>query len=145
VTNSWKVSRIDNYQVSGESTKSGNKKLAERIHAKRLTEIAEGRWFPNEAKRRTFEEFKERYMREHSAIHKSKTSHERDIQSFKQLSKCFGGMTLADITPARISDYNSLSQNGGVKTSTISKELELLRGALNLALREWEWLEKKSF
>src|SRR5512135_1025526 len=52
-------------------TGTENKKLAEDIHAKTLMDIREGRWFPSEAKRRTFVELKERYMNEHSRINKT--------------------------------------------------------------------------
>lgn len=51
----WMSFRVDGRRFF-ESTGTTNKKLAERIYAKRITEIAERRWFPNEAKKRTFEE-----------------------------------------------------------------------------------------
>jgi integrase len=140
----WMTFKINGKKVN-ESTKTKNKKLAEKIHAKRLTEIEEGRWFPNEAKRRTFEELKDRYMKEHSSVHKSQSSCDRDVCSFKRLSEFFEGMVLADITPSRISEYKSMRQCKGVKVATVSKELELLRNALNLAVREWEWLERNPF
>jgi integrase len=54
-------------------------------------------------------------------------------------------MTLSEITPARISEYKSLRRSMGAKIATVSKELELLRNAMNLAVREWEWLERSPF
>ncbi len=137
------------YRVNGktifETTKTTNKKLAERIYLQRIHEAAEGRWFPRKAKQKTFEELKEKYMREHSAVHKAQSSHERDFSTFKQLDRGFKGLTLSQITPSKISDYKALRQREGKKTATISKELELLRNALNYAAGEWQWLERNPF
>jgi integrase len=127
------------------STGTSNRELARRIEAKVLQELAENRWFPNEAKKRTFEELKDRYMKEHSTIYKTPKSSLRDISSFKHLSGFFSGLTLAEITPARISEYKSLRRTEGAKPATLARELEVLRHALNLAVREWEWLDKNPF
>lgn len=85
----WMTFRINGRKVC-ESTKTTNKKLAERITAKRVTEIAEGRWFPSEARRRRFEELKDRYMTEHSKVVKTIKSSLRDECSFKHLSGFLG-------------------------------------------------------
>ena len=66
----WMSFRVNSRRIF-ESTETTNKKMAEKIYAKRLTEITEGKWFPNEARKRTFEEVKERYMAEHSKIYKT--------------------------------------------------------------------------
>ncbi|MBI1823701.1 MAG: site-specific integrase, partial [Nitrospirae bacterium] len=93
----WMSLRVNGKRVK-ISTKAGNKQLAEKIYAKRLLAIEEGRWFPNEAKNRTFEELKDRYMRDHSRVRKTPSSTDRDEYSFKHLSGFFGGLTLADIS-----------------------------------------------
>lgn len=139
----WMSFRI-NGRRAFESTETTNRKLAEKIYAKRLTEITEGKWFPNEARRRTFEELRERYMAEHSRVHKTPTTVVRDQSAFKNLSGVFNGLMLAEITPARISDYKALRIQEGVKPATISRELEVLRHALNLAI-QWEWMETTPF
>jgi len=82
---------------------------------------------------------------EHSKVQKSPESTIRDESSFKHLSRFFGGLTLAELTPARLSEYKSLRRSEGAKTATLAKELELLRHALNLAIREWEWLARNPF
>lgn len=140
----WMELRVNGKRLK-ESTKTANRKLAERIHAKALTEIEEGRWFSNESRTRTFEELRDRYMREHSKVNKAPKSSLRDESSFKHLSAFFGGMTLAELTPARISEYKSLRRTEGAKPATLSRELEVLRHALNLAVREWEWLDRNPF
>ncbi len=140
----WMTFRVNGRKIA-ESTKTQNKKLADRIYSKKVTEIAEGRYFANEARKRTFEELKDRYMTEHSKIYKSETSYQRDISTFKNLSNFFNGKTLAEITPASITEYKTSRQKKGVKTATIAKELETLRNALNLAYRAWEWLTENPF
>ena len=141
----WMSFRINGRRRIWESTGTPNKKLAEKIHARRLSEIAEGRWFPVEAKRRIFEELRDRYMKEHSQVYKTPKSTLRDETSFKHLSKFFGGLTLAEITPARISEYKSLRKAEKAKPATLARELEVFRHSLNLAAREWEWLERNPF
>lgn len=127
------------------STGTSSKELATRIASQALLDIAEGRWFNNEAKKRTFEELQDRYMREHSRVHKATKSVVRDESIFKHLLAFFEGLVLVEITPARISEYKSLRRSQEAKTATIARELEVLRHALNLALREWEWIERNPF
>src|SRR4030067_1271891 len=103
----WMSFRVNGRRIF-ESTETTNKKLAEKIYAKRLTEITEGKWFPNEARKRTFEELRARYMTEHSKVHKTAKSSTRDDSAFKCLATLFTGLKLSDITPATIFDYKSL-------------------------------------
>ena len=139
----WMSFRVNSRRIF-ESTETTNKKMAEKIYAKRLTEITEGKWFQNEARKRRFEELREKYMTEHSMINKTPTTQVRDISAFKRLSEFFGGLMLIDITPAKISDYKSLRITKGIKPATISRELEVLRHALNLSI-QWEWIETNPF
>jgi integrase len=140
----WMTFRIKGKKIY-ESTQTTNKKLAERIHAKRLTEIEEGRWFPNEAKRRTFEELMGRYMKEYAIPNKSERTVVKDTYSFKRLAEFFGGHKLSEITPQKIAEYKWHRRQAGIRPSTLARELELLRAALNVAVREWEWLEVNPF
>lgn len=139
----WMSFRI-NGRRAFESTETANKKLAEKIYAKRLTEITEGKWFPNEARKRTFEELRTRYMTEHSKVYKTAKSSTRDESAFKCLSTVFAGLMLSGITPAKIFDYKSVRIKDGVKPATIFKELAILRHSLNIA-RQWEWIESNPF
>jgi len=129
-----------------ESFKTDNKRLAEKLYAKTLTDIVEGRYFKKiEANRHKFEDLRDRYMKEHSMVHKAAKSTVRDQSLFRHLARSFSGMTLAEITPARISEHKSLRRSDGAKPATLARELEVLRHALNLALREWEWISKNPF
>ncbi len=141
----WWIRLKKNKQEIRRSTGTSNKELAKKIEAQVVVELAEGRWFTNEAKKRTFAELQDRYMREYSTVHKSEKSTVRDKSSFKHLSAFFDGLSLAELTPARISEYKSLRRIESAKTATLARELEVLRHALNLAVREWEWLEKNPF
>jgi len=141
----WWIKIKKNKKSIRRSTGTSSKERAKKIEAQVLLELADNRWPNNEAKKRTFEELQERYMREYSKVRKSVGSIVRDEYSFKHLSAFFKGLTLAELTPARISEYKSLRRSDEAKTATLGKELELLRHALNLAVREWEWLERNPF
>lgn len=130
-----------------QSTGTGNKKLAEKVYATARLGLEEGRWFEPEpeVEQHTFEELVERYMDEHSIPTKSPSSAQRDVYSFKQLSMAFTGMDITDISPRKIAAYKTLRIKKGVRPATVGKELQLLSNALNLAVREWEWLERSPF
>jgi len=93
----------------------------------------------------SFDELKERYMEAHSKRTKAEGSIIRDEYSFKQLDKSFAGQSLKDVTPARISEHKDRRRHEGASEGTLAKELQLLRNALNIAMREWEWIETTPF
>lgn len=70
------------------STKTDNKKLAERIYSKAVIEIQEGRWFEIEARHHTFNEMMERFMKEH-ATKREPTTQKRYASILKHLSAFF--------------------------------------------------------
>lgn len=62
-----------------KSTEVFEKKLAEKIYAKVVTQIAEGKWFevsPSQGK--SLKELLTKYLNEHSLYNKSVESHKRD-------------------------------------------------------------------
>jgi integrase len=122
------------------STKTRNRKLAEVIYAKVMTDMHEGRWFEHaEAKRHTFDEMMKRYLREHSAVHKATVSYQSDKNYVKHLSRMFSGLSLFKVTPSLIAQYKAMRLEEGASASTVSKEMICLSHAFNLAVREWEW------
>ncbi len=141
----WWIKIKKNYRVIRRSTDTSNKERARKIEAQVLLELADNRFYNDEAKRRTFEELRDRYMRDHSKVNKAPDSVVRDDCSFKRLSIFFRGFTLAQLTPAMISEYKSLRRSQNAKTATLAKELEVLRHALNFAVKEWEWLDRNPF
>lgn len=101
--------------------------------------------------KKTFNELEERYLNEHSKINKAPKSFTRDQSSFKHLKAYFGEISLEEMTPARVSEYKAFrraqkNKKGKLtKPATLSRELEVLRHAFNLAVREWEWVEHSPF
>ena len=84
-------------------------------------------------------------MSEYAVPNKAPRTVEKDRYSFKRLSEVFDGLSLAEITPQRIADYKKIRRDAGVKVATIARELEILRASLNIALKEWEWIEVNPF
>lgn len=120
------------------STEVTNKKLAEQIHAKVLTQIAEGKWLDvDKGKNTTFKVLLEKHLLEHSSKNEP-SSEKRDVNSSKHLIPYFGEYMLADISPSLISDYKNLRYQEGVAPATINRELALMKCAYNLAINQWE-------
>ena len=116
-----------------ESTGTENKKLAEKIFAKALNEIVEGKWFEKQkAKSTTFKEMTEKYLHKYHRM--------RDEFTVKKLLPVFGHLTLADITTEIVSDYRD-ERLKKVKPATVYQELSLMRRMFNVARREWKWVQ----
>jgi len=121
------------------SLKTDNKKLAERIYAKVLCEIVEGRYYETvKARQYTFDEMMGRFMKEY-AVQREVSTQKRYLSSFRNLNKHFKGMRLSDITPKVIASYMELRKSEGVAPATINRDLALLSKAFNLAIKQWEW------
>lgn len=138
----WWMSFTHNGQQYRRSTETDDKKLAQRIFDKLRGEIAEGNWFeklPGESYR--FKDLMDKYMKEHSALYKAKSSHIRDKSLIAHLSPKFGEMFLTDITTAMISEYKTQRRLEGASARTINYELTLMSHAYNLAIKEWEWVK----
>jgi len=124
------------------STETTDKKLAMKVYAKVLTEITEGKWFEKRPQEdRTFREMMEKYLGEYSIL---KTPHGqlRDRSASVHLLGFFGDTLLKAITPPLIVDYKSMRRKKGVKPATIERELCIMKRAFNLAIREWEWVDR---
>jgi len=114
-----------------QSTGTENKKLAEKIHAKVVTEIQEDRYFETaKSKRKTFKEMTEKYI--------SKYEKSRDCHTLKRVLPVFGHLTLFDITADLVSDYRG-ERLKTAKPATVYQELSLMRRMFNVARREWKW------
>ncbi len=116
-----------------ESLETDNRKLAEKVYAKKLTDIVEGRYFQNSmAKKTTFEEMASKYLAQHA--------HSRDPHTMKQLAKSFNGYRLTEISTRIVVEHRN-KRLQKVKPATVYQELALLRRMFNVAIREWEWLQ----
>ncbi len=112
-----------------ETTGTSNKKLAESIYAKALTEVKEGRWFDNaKAKGRTFDEMMHVYFEK--TVDKPSTR-ERKEGAFIHLKKEFSGFSLDRITSDAVDDYKSNRLAEKAAHSTILNEIRILSHAFN--------------
>jgi integrase len=118
-----------------ESLKTDNRKLAEKLHAKILTDMVEGRYF-EKPKDITINEVLERYMKEFSPL-LSPTSHERNHQVVAHFKSVFGDYLIKDVSPSVLSKYKA-ERLQKVLPSTVRKELAFLRRVFNIAIDEWE-------
>lgn len=114
-----------------ESLKTDNRKLAEKLYAKVLTDIVEGRYFETtKAKTIKFQDMTDKYLKEHA--------HSRDTLTVKTLMMFFSGYMIAQITTKAIAEYRNMRLKS-VKPATVYQELALLRRMFNVAIKEWEW------
>jgi integrase len=121
------------------STRTTDRKLAQRIHDRVAGQIAEGRWFEGSlGKHKTFKDMMVRYMAEHSIP--KKASSERDSSSLTHLLPLFGSCALSEISPKLIYEYKNRRRSESASPCTINRELALMKHAFNLAVREWEWI-----
>jgi len=104
------------------STETTNKRLAQKVHAKVITEITEGKWFdikPEEDK--TFREMMDKYLEEYSIL-KTPNGQSRDRVISEHLLGFFGDTLLKAITPPLIVDYKTMRRKKGSKPATIERE-----------------------
>jgi integrase len=121
------------------STGTRDRKLAEKIYAKVITQIVEGKWFEfDESQQKTFEDLMSRFMKEYAPT-KEPTTQKRYHAALGHLQEFFKGLTLAEITPKVISEYMYQRRQAGAAASTINKEYNMLSKAFNLAWKQWEW------
>ena len=85
----WWISIKTNCKRIRISTNTQNKKLAEQIHEKILTEVTEDRWFEQQTKKRMLKEMIERYQEEYTE-NKDYYSKARDKSIFKHIVNYFG-------------------------------------------------------
>lgn len=121
------------------STETSDKRLAAAILAKVTTQVVEGKFFDKvEEQHYTFREMMERYQTERSVL-KAPKSRVRDCSALKHLLPVFGEKLLSEVTPKSLAAYRTHRRTDEAATATINKELQLVRHAFNLAMREWEW------
>jgi integrase len=114
------------------SLETGNRRLAERIFSKVVTDIIERRYFEAAlAKTTKFDAMAEKYLAEHA--------HARDSYTMRHLIGFFKGLTLFEITTPLVAQYRQMRLQS-VKPGTVYQELALLRRMFNVAIKEWGWL-----
>lgn len=129
----WFNLTFDNERIQ-KSLNTANKKLAEKIYAKTVTDIVEGRYFQAvEARTKTFDDMVEKYMK--------KDSHSRDVYTKKPLLEFFSGLLLYRITTDKVAEYQD-ERLEDVSEATVYQELSLMRRMFNVARRRWKWVRE---
>jgi integrase len=130
-----------NYTVGGRRVREAigtNKKLAEMVLNKRVTEAIEDRWFDKRNVGITpFSEFAETYFRRHVVTLKSVRAERLAVQVWKRQ---FGNRPLGQITRAELQDWQAWKREGR-KPATVNRLLGRLRHMFNKAV-EWDLLDR---
>jgi integrase len=117
-----------------ESTRTANKKLAQKILDIRRAEIIEGRFPLLKSHPPTLSDYISQHLDSRRDIHAN--TRKRYEVSRKPLEEFFGAMRLPDITDGRIEDYKAARLRGGTGPAGINRDLGLLRLVLKQARRE---------
>ena len=130
----WMSIMIDGHQHC-ESTGTSNKRVAKKILAIRLAEIAEGR-FPGLLKSHppTLKDYISQYLESRTDLHPNTRTRYRGSRRF--LERFFAATRLPDITNARIEEYKTARTRGGTGPAGVNRDLSLLRQVLKQAKRE---------
>jgi len=117
-----------------ESLNTDNRKMAEKLYAKVLTDLVEGRYFEGtKSKNVTFDDMSKKYLERHA--------HSRDEHTIKKLKAFFSGYTLAEIATPLVAEYQDV-RSKKVKPATVYQELSLLRRMFNVAKKRWKWVRE---
>lgn len=122
-----------------ESTETSNKKKAEEIYAKKLSELLDGKWFPEKAPKKSLKDLIERYSAEYLPKKKDQA---REKSIFKQLVRFFGEDILLEELEATLGMYEVKRTKEKRAPATIHKEISLLRRMLNIAMKRWRWIKE---
>ena len=135
----WWMSFMYQGQQVRRTTGTTEKRLAESILCKVKVQIAEGQFFETrEEQERTFREMMDRYLKERAVL-KAPKSYGRDLTALNHLLPVFGDKVLAAVTPKGLAGYKAQRRVEHAAPASINKELQLVRHAFNVAIREWEW------
>lgn len=127
------------YSVDGRrktETIGKDKKLAENVLHKRLTEIAENKYLDVKKEEKIwFEDFADQYL-DFYCKPNNKTWETSDKIKIKNLKRYFSGKYLYEITPLDIEKYKS-ERIKKVSTATVNRDLACLKSIFNRAI-EWK-------
>lgn len=125
------------------STEATERKLAEKIHAKVVTQIAEGKWFERPTgEDKTIKDLFDKYIAEYSVPNKAEHTIKQDRGFAKSMVEFFGDIPLTEITASRISAYKAYLRSRGLSSTTINHQRGVISHAFKKAVREWEWLKE---
>jgi integrase len=126
-----------------KSTKTTNKKVAQRIYEKARVEAAEGKFFINERSKMPFDQLVNEFIEKHSKVEKE--SFKDDISAGKRVTAYFKQTPIGKITPYDLKSWRQwrkqhIARLGKpISKSALNREFTFLKTMFNLAL-EWGWL-----
>ena len=135
----WQMDFTVNGKRFQRSTKTKDKKLAEKIFNKVTTQIVEKKWFdiPLGADK-PFSELIERYME--VSVRKAPMTHRRDKSLAAHVLRLLGDLGLCEVTASNLTGYKAARRKEGAAPQTIKNEVGLISRAINYGINELEWL-----
>lgn len=117
-----------------ESTKTTQKRLAEKILGQRLAEVKTGKFFGPEWERTLVDDLISDMEGEYF-LKGRKSLGDLQRRWSKHLRPYFGGMRASEVTTARIQSYIERRLGAGTQPGTVNRELAVLRRMFNIALQ----------
>ncbi|QTA82742.1 Phage integrase SAM-like domain [Desulfonema limicola] len=117
-----------------ESSKSTKKMVAEKLLARRMGDIAQGKVPGIHFDKITFKQLADDFIRDYQI--NEKKSLKRAKQSIKHLTKFFEDYKVPEITTPKIREYIGMRLEEGVSNGTINRELSALKRALNIGAEQ---------
>ena len=128
----WTMDYVVEGKPRCESTRTTNKKLAEKILNKRLMEIVEGRFGLPKSNAPRLERFSQDFL---STIRHENTR-KRYASSLVSLRAHFGDTQLSGITSEKIDEFKEARLGDQVRSATVNRDLAVLRRMLRIAERK---------
>jgi len=134
-TDVWWLSYVVGGKQHCESTRTSNKRVAKKILAIRLAEVAEGR-FSGLLKSHSpaLKPYFSEYLESRTDLHPNTRTRYGGSRRF--LERFFATTRLPDITDARIEEYKAARIRAGTGPAGVNRDLSLLRQVLQQAKRE---------
>jgi len=127
------------YFINGKRRKEAigkDKKLAEAVLHKRLTEIAENRYLDKRKEEKIrFEDFADQYLNTHCK-NNNRSWQKSDKINIKDLKRYFSGRYLYEITPLDVEKFKSEKTKENLSHASINRRLACLKSLFNRAI-EW--------
>jgi len=128
----WQMCYMVGKSQRCESTKTINRRLADRIWNKRIAEITEGRFRLPRTSAPALEEFSKQFL---DSIRHPNTK-KRYATSIVSLKAHFGDIELSDLNPEGIDEFKEARLADKVRAATVNRDLAVLRRMLKIAERK---------
>jgi len=128
-----------------KSTKTTNKKIAQKIYDRTRWQIAEGAYDRQLKADMPFFQLEAEFLEKHSKVEKA--SYKRDVISGELLKRYFGKMLIGEIRAYDIKEWRQwrlqhiTNKGTPVKKATVNRDLSFLKTMFNMAV-QWGWLKE---